>query len=391
MNDNNESNIPKIKHCKFNQSSSCFIVTTDHGFITYDTNPCVKRLYRAISFKNDNDKLQSSMHYKTEWTFLVSGSCLYIWDDRKENVVSQMKFSKDILAIEQTRTCIVLAFSTEVHIYNLEDKQLIATYDTNILEQTNPKCLSVSYYNDRTFVAFPSSDAGYLTLVEIQHSSILERQDNNENDIMDTSCKFVKKLQIKRQHWDIKAHENNVTCISISNNGENMATASERGTMIRIWRTSTRDCMVEFRRGSAPTKITNISWNYTNTHVLAASERGTIHVFHAKSEDENQKSMFHWASGVLPGYFGSIWSRNKIDCNQFWDDGTDLQHCIVSFADDVLYNKNESTIVCVLSPTTNKLWRFVLNTTDNVIVKSDFINLTEDLLELRNSKFQIKI
>ena len=381
--------VDKIRHCKFNQSSSCFVVTTDHGFITYDTNPCVKRLYRAILPSSGLINI-ANMHYKTEWTFLVSGSCLYIWDDRKESIVAEMKFSKDILGLEQTRSCIVIAFSTEVHIYNLEDKQLIATYDS-----FNPHgCLSTSYSNDRTYVAFPSSEdkVGHVTLVEIHHSNILERYGGGDKEKeAETSCKFVKRLQIRHQHWDIKAHEHNVSCISISNNGENMATASERGTMIRIWRTSTRDCMVEFRRGSAPTRITNIAWNYTNTHVLATSERGTIHVFHAKSEDENQKSMFHWASGVLPGYFGSIWSRNKIDCNQFWHDASDLQHCVAAFADDVLYNKNDSVIICVLSPNTNKLWRFVLDTTSNVVTKSDFMDLTKDIKELEKSKFRLKL
>lgn len=53
----------------------------------------------------------------------------------------------------------------------------------------------------------------------------------------------------------IQAHKNELSCIAINQQGTRIATASEQGTLIRVWDTSTRSQLVELRRGTDPASI----------------------------------------------------------------------------------------------------------------------------------------
>ena len=45
-------------------------------------------------------------------------------------------------------------------------------------------------------------------------------------------------------------HQTELVCLSLSANGARLATASERGTIIRVWDTATKHMLHELRRGS---------------------------------------------------------------------------------------------------------------------------------------------
>lgn len=48
----------------------------------------------------------------------------------------------------------------------------------------------------------------------------------------------------------IQAHKNELACIALNQQGTRLATASDQGTLIRVWDTTTRNQLVELRRGT---------------------------------------------------------------------------------------------------------------------------------------------
>lgn len=53
----------------------------------------------------------------------------------------------------------------------------------------------------------------------------------------------------------INAHQNEIGCLSINQQGVLVATASTKGTLIRVWDTAKRILLVELRRGTDPATV----------------------------------------------------------------------------------------------------------------------------------------
>lgn len=53
----------------------------------------------------------------------------------------------------------------------------------------------------------------------------------------------------------IKAHQGEITCLALNSHGTLIASASSKGTLIRIWDTTRKTKVVELRRGSDPATL----------------------------------------------------------------------------------------------------------------------------------------
>lgn len=58
-----------------------------------------------------------------------------------------------------------------------------------------------------------------------------------------------------------------------------LATASDKGTVIRVFSLPNGDRVHEFRRGTYPAKIYSISFNQTSTLLSVSSDTETVHIF----------------------------------------------------------------------------------------------------------------
>lgn len=81
-------------------------------------------------------------------------------------------------------------------------------------------------------------------------------------------------------------HENPIAILSIDYSGTYGASASEQGTIIRVFDCITLDILHELRRGSSPAKISSIVFSPDHNYLISASNRATIHAWNLKNAPE---------------------------------------------------------------------------------------------------------
>jgi len=85
------------------------------------------------------------------------------------------------------------------------------------------------------------------------------------NEVLATPAPEIGHVRIalyrKSKNHIIKAHENALAAISLTPDGRLVATASEKGTLIRLINTESGNPLCEFRRGSSKADITQICFD----------------------------------------------------------------------------------------------------------------------------------
>jgi WD40 repeat protein len=111
----------------------------------------------------------------------------------------------------------------------------------------------------------------------------------------------------------ISGHDNCIAHMEFDQTGTLLATASERGTLIRVWNVEDGSLAKELRRGIDPAIVTSLSFNDMGDNLLVCSEKGTVHIFSLSEKQKNSQSSFSYINDYLPGYFNSEWSFLTID------------------------------------------------------------------------------
>jgi autophagy-related protein 18 len=77
----------------------------------------------------------------------------------------------------------------------------------------------------------------------------------------------------------IEAHRSPLCCICLNNDGTLLATASETGTIIRVFSVPRGQKLYQFRRGTYPSTIYSMSFNLSSTLLCVSSISDTVHIF----------------------------------------------------------------------------------------------------------------
>ena len=107
--------------------------------------------------------------------------------------------------------------------------------------------------------------------------------DSTTNEVLATPAAELGHLRLaiyrKNKTHIIKAHENALAAISLTPDGRLIATASEKGTLIRLINTESGNPLTELRRGSSSAVITSITFDLQLKFVAVTSTTSTVHVF----------------------------------------------------------------------------------------------------------------
>lgn len=136
-------------------------------------------------------------------------------------------------------------------------------------------------------MAFPGKQRGHVQVV----------------DLLDIEHK-------KQQSTIISAHNHSISAIALNRQATLLATASGKGTLIRLYNIDSAQMIQELRRGADQAEIYDVTFSEDSTRIAVASDKGTIHIFALSCEDplQNRESSLKIIKDILPKYFSSQWS-----------------------------------------------------------------------------------
>ncbi|GAV67771.1 hypothetical protein CFOL_v3_11275 [Cephalotus follicularis] len=312
-----DSNDIELLSVSWNQDRSCFAAGTSRGFRIYNCEP-FKETFRRV-LKSGGFKIVE-MLFRTNILALVGASAnsqyppnkVMIWDDQQSRCIGEFSFRSDVRAVKLRRDRLVVVLEHKIYVYNFMDLKLLHQIET----LANPRGLCcLSLHSNTSVLACPGLQRGQ---VRVEHFGL-----------------NMTKL--------IYAHDSQIACFTLTTDGLLLATASTRGTLIRIFNTLDGTRLQEVRRGVDRAEIYSIALSSNVQWLAVSSDKGTIHLFglrvrvvgedtssHATpakspalfnqnsstsldalispSTCANPGSSLSFMRGVLPKYFSSEWS-----------------------------------------------------------------------------------
>ena len=260
MNNINENN--KILNISFNQDNSCFAISTQTGFIIYETFPFKKRYEKNLG---GSIKI-TEMYYRSNILALVSGGDfpkfdqkkLIIWDDSLNKVISEINFSDGIKNIKMKMYKIYIINDLNLFVFDLKTMENIEII--NIME--NSKGLfSINSDDKNDVIAY---------LYEINEK-------DNKNNIYINIKNYKNSTDIK-----IDLKDEMISFISLNNIGNLLAIANDKGNEIKIFSCIKGELLAQFFRGKEKAEISCICFEHLNNFIAVSSDRGTIHIWSLK-------------------------------------------------------------------------------------------------------------
>ena len=329
----------------FNQDGGCFSVGTATGFRICNVSPYEETFRRTFAPKppplldpSHPEEPEAAMEstttsaahnmtrgggigciemlYRCNLLALVGGGVspqyppnkVIIWDDHKGRPIGELSFRQKVLAVRLRRDRVCVALRDRVFVYNFKNLDLLDTIVTGG-EKNGLGLLCIS------------TDAG----------GVGGGGAGTEDDSgMVLACPSVTRGQVRVELYGrrktvlIDAHDSALAALALTVDGSLIATASERGTLIRLFDTGRKSAnssggyfggessskstapppgtpLREFRRGVEQARIGSLAFSLDKSWLSCASDRGTVHVFqiHDKIDGEANGSKANGRKGSV--------------------------------------------------------------------------------------------
>mmetsp|Transcript_25864 Transcript_25864/g.30043 ORF Transcript_25864/g.30043 Transcript_25864/m.30043 type:complete len:747 (+) Transcript_25864:329-2569(+) len=277
---------------------------------------------------------------------------VFIWDDHLGRPIGELSFKHKVLNVKLRRDRICVVLRDRIYVYNFGNLALLDT----IVTGNNPLgllCISTEATGGNTSNGSSSNAAAASTAVASSPSSSPSKKKGRNLGITDDSsgmvlaCPSVANGQVrvelygKRKTLLIDAHESALASLALTIDGSLLATASERGTIIRLFSlldhsnkattpssssssssslSSSNDNeftipvgtpLREFRRGVEHARIGSLSFSLDKCWLGCASDRGTVHIFKIYNEDEDQRTKHKSNNGTNGNHNGNQYRNSN--------------------------------------------------------------------------------
>ena len=197
---------------------------------------------------------------------------LQLFNSSENKAICELNFTSTILNVKLSKKRLIVVLQDKIHIFDISSMKILRTIETDnklglcvlsSVPSSAPTGTSGGK-NEVSYLAFPSAtETGDVVL----YDAINPRPINV-----------------------IKAHKSDVSIIQFNQDGTMLASASGKGTVIRIFSVPGCELLHTLRRGSTAARIYSISFSADSTMVCVSSDKGTVHVFKLnQNQDKDDK------------------------------------------------------------------------------------------------------
>lgn len=273
-----------ILNLSFNQQVTHLSCCTDLGYVVYSLTPELEK--KSFHQKDGGVGIMKMMN-KTNISILVGGgenpfrskNTLILYDNKNKKNIFELDLRDPIRNALIIKDTIVACLEKKVCLFEFSGKLI----DTKITYANEKGLCCMSLDEDRPIIATLGTKKGELAIW----------------------------IPLNDDYRTIQAHATNLDAIAINNDGTLVATASEVGTLIRIFSIATGKKKYEFRRGTFTAKVFDMCFNKNSTRLACTSSNGTVHIYELYEDEvttKNTQSMLSGLKDYLPTYVGSQWS-----------------------------------------------------------------------------------
>ncbi|KAJ7448411.1 WD40 repeat-like protein [Mycena latifolia] len=209
---------------------------------------------------------------------------LQIVNTKRQSMICELLFPSSILAVKLNRKTLVIVLETEIYVYDISNMRLLHVIET----VPNPEAIcALSPAADYPYLAYPAplpspalaSASSAASTTSSSNTSTAAAAGTTatgaggSGDVMLFSTRALAPANV------LRAHRSPLALLSLSGNGQLLATASVKGTVIRVFSVPGAEKLYQFRRGARETRIHSLAFNGAGTLLAAGSERGTVHLW----------------------------------------------------------------------------------------------------------------
>ncbi|KAF9198601.1 autophagy protein, partial [Haplosporangium sp. Z 27] len=194
---------------------------------------------------------------------LSSPRRLQILNTKRQSTICELTFPTSILSVKLNRKRLIVVLEDQIYVYDISNMKLLHTIETS----PNPNAIcALSPSSENCYLAYPSPTPSPT-------SPLRDDSHGPSGDVLIFNALTLQVVNI------VQAHKTSVSNISINYDGTMLATASDKGTVIRIWSIPNAQRLYQFRRGSQSKRIHSLSFNMTSTLLCVSSATDTVHIF----------------------------------------------------------------------------------------------------------------
>lgn len=288
-----------VNFINFNQDATCLAIGLNKGYRIFTCKP---EFSKCLLVTNGVSIGLIEMLYNTSLLVTVAlgdeaGSLprkLKIINTKSQNTICDLIFPSTILLVKLSKHRMVVLLEEQIYIYDVMTMRLLHTIETS--PNVNRLCTMSEFgfgESKSSYLAYPSPPK------TIAHDSLLVSGvytngglNSAQNNILSVSNApnrigdaIIFDLTSLQPLAVIEAHKSALAAMCLSSDGNLLATASDKGTIVRVFSVHSGVKLFQFRRGTYPTKIYSLGFSVDNKFVVATSSSETVHVFRLGDEE----------------------------------------------------------------------------------------------------------